>query len=468
MSYNSSKNSRAGSPSEICPACGASGRTPWGTCQACGHYYLVEGWTQVPRRRHPSRWLVLALGVVVALCAWITAPFLPDPLTSVFHRPTTQLSSTSLANHWAMWGGDLQQRRYVAEAPRQPEGRRTWSVALGTPTRSVPVVVDDVLYIGGHFTLLALDARTGQSRWEIRTTGPVHTSPAVAGDKLYLGLQDWRVLALDRGTGQTRWEFQMQNPVAGSAAVAQGMVYIGSLDGFLYALDAVTGKRIWQFKTQEQPLSPPALSAGTLFVSSTEGILYALHARTGYTRLRFRTRDRLQDTPVVANGLVYFPAGGQIYAVAADAREIPGQYLLQLVWAQFWIWQFPVPRPPSQPGSRWRFSPWKPPHGILSAPAVASEAFYVGDTEGYLYARNALTGEGLWQFQAGSALMASPVIIGPRVYFGTDDGWLYALDRTHGELLWKLFLGAPIHATPVFASGRLYVQTSDGWLHAIE
>ncbi len=453
---------------EICPACGASGRTAWGTCQACGHYYLAEGWTQVPRRKHPWRWIAVGLGLVAVLCARITAPFLPDPITSVFHRPTTQLSSTPLATQWAMWGRDVQQRRYVAEAPRQPEGRRVWSVALGTPTRSVPVVVDDVLYIGGHFVLLALDAHTGHRRWEIPTTGPVHTSPAVAGDQLYLGLQDWRVLALDRGTGQTRWEFQMQNPVAGSAAVAQGMVYIGSLDGFLYALDAATGKRIWQFKTQDQPLSPPAFSAGTLFVGSTEGILYALHARTGYTRLRFRTRDRLQDTPVVANGLVYFPSGGQLYAVAADAREFPGQYQLQLVWAQLWIWQFPVPRPPVQPGSRWRFSPWKPPHGLLSAPAVAPEAFYVGDTEGYLYARDALTGEGLWQFQAGGALMASPVIIGPRVYFGTDDGFLYALDRTHGELLWKLSLGAPIHATPVFASERLYVQTTNGWLHAIE
>lgn len=453
---------------QVCPWCSASGRTAWGTCQACGQYYLATGWTRVPRSRHPLRRIAVGLSVVVVLCAWITSPFLPDPITSVFKRPTTQLSSISLATHWATWGRDLQQRRYVADAPRQAEGRRVWSVALGTPTRSVPVVVDDVIYIGGHFTLLALDAHTGHIRWEIPTTGPVHTSPAVAGDQLYIGLQDWRVLALDRGTGKTLWEFQMQNPVAGSAAVAQGLVYIGSLDGFLYALDAATGKRIWQFKTQDQPLSPPALSAGTLFVSSTEGILYALHARTGQTWLRFRTPDRLQDSPVVANGLVYFPSGSQIYAVAADAREIPGQYQLQLVWAQFWLWQFPVPRPPVQPGSRWRFSPRKPPHGILSAPAVASEAFYVGDTEGYLYARDALTGQGLWQFQAEGALMASPVIIGPRVYFGTNDGFLYALDRTHGEFLWKLSLGAPIHATPVFASGRFYVQTSDGWLHAIE
>ena len=164
-----------------------------------------------------------------------------------------------------------------------------WSVDLGTPTRSVPVVVDDVIYIGGHFMLHALDAHTGQHRWEIRLTGPVHTSLAVAGNQLYLGLQDWRVLALDRATGQTLWEFRMQNPVAGSAAVAQGIVYIGSLDGFLYALDAATGKRIWQFKTQDQPVSTPAIAAGTLFVGSTEGMLYALHARTGLTRLRFRT-----------------------------------------------------------------------------------------------------------------------------------------------------------------------------------
>ena len=74
----------------------------------------------------------------------------------------------------------------------------------------------------------------------------------------------------------------------------------------------------------------------------------------------FAPRTVCRTRPVVANGLVYFPSGGRIYAVAADAYELPGQYQLQLVWAQFWIWQFPVPRPPSQPGGKWRFSPRKP------------------------------------------------------------------------------------------------------------
>jgi outer membrane protein assembly factor BamB len=185
-------------------------------------------------------------------------------------------------------------------------------------------------------------------------------------------------------------------------------------------------------------------------------------------RLRYRTPERLHDTPVVANGLVYFPSGGQLYAVAADAREFPGQYQLKLVWAQLWIWQFPVPRPPGQPGGRWRFTPASRPGWIVSAPAVAPEALYVGDTLGAFYAREALTGTQRWQFPAGAAIMASPVIIGPGVYFGANDGFLYALHRSDGTLLWKLAVHAPIQAPPVFASGRLYVRTSDGRLHAVE
>lgn len=447
-----------------CPWCGASGTTAWGTCLACGRYYLAQGWVRTPRGRPHFLWFMGGVGVIAIL--W--ALFLPDPVMMVFKRPTTALGIQVSADQWAMWGKEVQQRRYVAEVPRQVAGHLLWSVDLGTPTRSVPVIVDNVIYVGGHFQLMALDAHSGQRLWEIPTTGPVHTSPAVAGDLLYIGLQDWRVLALDRHTGTTRWEFRMHNPVAGSAAVAQGIVYIGSMDGFLYALDAATGKRLWSFKTYEQPLSPPALDAGTLFVGSMEGTLYTLHARTGQLLFRFRAPERVQETPVVANGLVYFPSGGQIFALDAAARHFPGQYHLHLAWTHFWFWGLPVPRPPAQSGGKWRFSPKQLPRGIISAPAVAPEAFYVGDVKGYLYARRALEGTELWQFQAGSAIMASPLILGPRVYFGADDGYLYALDRAQGELLWKLALGEPIHTAPVFASQRLYLRTTDGRLHAIE
>lgn len=456
------------STSAACPWCGATGRTAWGTCQACGRTYRPAGWRRTPRRRRPV-WLVAAmLGLTTLLVAWWLAPLLPDPITLLFNRPTTQRSSDSRGPHWAMWGRDLQHTRHVADVTHPLDGRLVWSVSLGVPTSSAPVVVDNVLYVGGHFKLFALDASTGQVLWDLPLTGPIHTSPAVAGDTVYLGLQDWRLLALERRTGKTQWEFRTLNPITGSAAVAHGMVYIGSMDGFLYALDAATGKRIWQFKTENQPLSPPALSAGTLFLSATDGSLYALRARTGQPRLRFRTPDRLQDTPVVANGLVYFPSGGRIFAVAAEARELPGEYQFKQVWAQLWLWQFPVPQPPGQRGGRWRFASRQAPHGILSAPAVTPEALYVGDVQGMLHAREARQGTALWQFQAGGAILTAPVVVGPHVYVGADNGVLYALDRTQGTLRWQRELHAPIQTTPVFAHGRLYLRTTDGQLHAME
>ncbi|WP_179137587.1 outer membrane protein assembly factor BamB family protein [Candidatus Entotheonella palauensis] len=456
-------------PVESCPWCGADDRTAWGTCRACGRYYLPQGWERAPRQQRSFWWLAIGLGVAVILAAWIMFPFLPGPRVLLFQRPTTQLTSGSPANQWTMQGLNLAQNRYVSTPPRHLAGRLVWSADLGSSTRSAPVIVNGIIYIGGHFRVLALDAHTGRLRQEIPTTGPVHPSVAVAGDTLYVGLQDWRVLALNRRTGQTQWAFSTQNPIAGSATVAKGLVYIGSRDGFLYALDAVTGRLIWKFKTEGYPLSPPALTDKTLFVSSTEGILYALHARTGRLRLRFHVPERLQDVPVAANGLVYFPSGGQLYAVDASAREYPGQHQLNLVWAQFWLWQIPgVPQPPGQPGGRWRFSYRNRPQAILSAPAVTHEAFYVGDFNGYLYARDAQQATPRWQFKAESGVRTSPLILGSRVYFGTHAGVLYALDRAQGALLWQLDLGVPIETAPVYASGRIYIWTSNGQLHAIE
>jgi len=456
-------------PLESCPWCGTADRTPRGTCRGCGRYYLPQGWAREPRRRHIWWWLVAALALFMMLGTWVAYPFLPGLNIILLKRPTTQLTSDSAADQWAMHGLNLSQNRYLATPSRHPAGRLAWSVDLGPPTNSAPVVVDGVVYIGGHFRILVLDDHTGGLLRDIPTTGPVHTSVAIAGDSLYVGLPDWRVLALDRHTGETRWVFTTRNPITGAAAVAAGIVYISSGDGILYALDAATGRRLWSFQTVGYPLSPPAMANGLLFLGSTEGVLYALHAKTGQLRLRFRVPERIQDIPVIDNGLVYFPSGGQLYAVDASAREYPGQRPFNLVWAQFWLWQVPgVPPPPVQPGGLWRFSHRHRPRAILASPAVAREALYGGDLNGYLYARHARQATAVWQFPAEGGVRTSPLILGSRIYFGTDAGMLYALDTAQGTRLWQLDLGAPVETAPVFASGRLYIRTGNGWLHAIE
>ena len=89
-----------------------------------------------------------------------------------------------------------------------------------------------------------------------------------------------------------------------------------------------------------------------VYVASADRSLYALDARTGQERARFRTRAQLVAAPVAANGLVYFVSGGQLHAMEGDALEFPGRYAVTRVWDQLWLWGFPLPTPPSQPGLR--------------------------------------------------------------------------------------------------------------------
>ena len=461
---------------EICPHCSHGDQLVEQYCRRCHAYINRVPWAgERPKIKARPKFLVrrrtwALLGIMMVFLGVVSYniyPFFPDPLTLMFKRPTTSATSSSLPGQWSMQGRDVQLTGYVADAPSQPQGRVAWSVDLGEPTRSAPVIVDGVIYVGGYFKAMALDAESGRTIWEVETPGVVDSSPAVAGDMLYLGFTDWRVVALDLKTGQQRWDFKTGGPVVASVSVANGIAYVGSQGGGIYALDAATGRLIWKLDTDGQIFTPPAIYEGKLFAKSTDGNLYSLNARTGQRRLRVLS-PWLWDSLVAANGLVYVATRGDLFAVDAAARELPFRRGVRRVWLQLWLWRFPVSRPPGEPGIIWGFRPEKSSEGIFSSPAVAPEALYVGDLWGNFYAVDALDGTELWRFQAGGAIRTPPIIVGQRVYVGVEDGVLYALDRSKGEVTWRRSFDAPINVPPVFAEDRLYVRTNDGLLHAIE
>ena len=400
--------------------------------------------------------------------AWAHYLFLPDPVILLFHRPATQVTSDSTPGDWSMVGRDLQLTRHLPDVVQAPRGRLLWTQDLGRPTRSPPTVVNGVIYTGGDFKVLALDAETGQPIWALETSGPVHYSLAVTGTNLYVGLRDYRLLALDRRTGEELWAFDAQGPIVTSPLVGDGIVYFGAADQVIYALDASDGDVIWKREIEGNLRTSVAIYDGKLFAGDSEGNLHILNARTGQDRLRFRTPTPVSSAPVPTNGLVYFPSGGRLYTVDAGAWAIPGQYQFKKVWSQLWVWRIPgIPQPPTQTGGKWRFSTLQS-GGIVGSPAVTPETFYVGDSDGNFYAADALNGTKLWWFEASAGILGSPVVLGERVYFGDQDGILYSLDRNTGNVAWQLSLGGSIEVAPVFASGRLYVRSDDGMLHAIE
>ncbi len=442
----------------------------------------LPDWAQeAPRRRRfisrRNGLIAFVAIIVIGFTVWLNFPFIPDPVILWGRQPERVFDSASAGNSWTMAGRDLGLTRYAADALHEPQGALAWSVDTGEATLAAPILSEGRIYLGAHFRIAVLDAGTGQEVDSMAATGPLGNSLAMANNTLYYTTPDRRLVARDPVSQEIRWEYEMGDSTAGPVSVANGMVYAGALDGVTYALNATTGENVWFHESLGEVRSPPSLDGKFIFTASADRSLYALDARTGQERARFRSTGSLTAPPVTTNGMTYFVAQRQLHAMAADALEYPGQYAVTRTWSQLWLWGFPLPAPPSQPGDLWRFgsdypddypSRLKRTEGIISAPAVAGERLYVGDTVGKMYAVDAMVGEEVWQFPAESGIVASPVVVGELLVFGDKAGWLYGLNRTDGAERWRLKLSAGVRTDPVYAAGRLLVRTEDGALHAVE
>ncbi len=434
---------------------------------------ILPDWAQATRRRRAFSRRNLLIGaaifVILGFVVWLNFPFIPDPVILLTRQPDVLLDSGSGGANWTMAGRSIAQTRYAADALQPPAGRLAWSADAGEPTLAAPVVSDGRIYLPAHFRIAVLDAATGAELDSIPTSGPMHNSIALVGDTMYYATIDRRLVARERDGGQIRWEYPIGDSASGPVAVAGGIVYAGALNGATYAVNATTGEHIWRHTSLSEVRSPVAVANQVVYVASADRSLYALDSRTGQERARFRTPAQLVAPPVTAGGLAYFVAGGQLFAMAGDVLEYPGRYAVTSTWSQLWLWGFPLPSPPSQPGDRWRFNPeGKSFEGIITAPAADDDTLYAGDLLGVMHAVDRLTGEERWRFAAADAIVASPVLVGDTLVFGDKSGALYALNRSDGQQQWRLQLPAAIRTAPIYADGQLLVRTDDGRLHAIE
>ena len=441
--------------------------------------HIVPGWVERARvdhrARNRKRWILttgmVGITAVLAIVIWFNWFSLPNPVRWFSGSPDTAATSASDAGQWSMLGYRTSLTGYVTDVPRQPSGNLAWSVDLGTSTRSAPLVTNGVVYAGGHFKVMALDADTGEPIWTVDTPGPMDHALTLSNNGLvYVGQTDHRMLALNRETGAVVWKFQANLPITASALVHDGIAYVTSASNRIYAIDAQSGEKLWQHRINGNVKTTPAAHDGDLFAADDEGNLHIIDAHSGRKRFRFRSSGSASGPPVVSDGLVYLASGGSLYAIDAGAKGLPGLFWVKRAWAQLWIWQVPlVPAPPAQRGEIWRFFPEeRASQGVIASPAIADGVYFLGDGDGLFYARDGKTDQEHWRFTAGGPIISSPVVLGERVYFGARDGMLYALNRSDGTVVWKLDLRAPVELPVAFADGRLFIRTNDGMLHAVD
>ena len=479
-----------------CPYCGQPDQRVGARCERCtGVIVRFPPWAQRRRRNWIARRLSLRriiLSSIVALfivfVVWVNYPFAPNPV--VFLRNTqSKLTIDSGPGSWSVVGRDLRHSRYVEVGPPPPAGSIKWDSFVNEPLNGEPVAQRTNIYLSSANGVYPLAADTGKIRegWEGDTSGRITGAPVVYESYLYFGSTDHTVSGWNARNGDPLWSFTAEDTVEVAPVLSQGLVYISSGEGWVYALDAVNGALIWSKQLDSNASAAVTVHEGKLLVGDDKGILYILAARTGQEWFRYRTPRGVTGSPVVsADGeRAYFAAGGQLYAINARNREIPGLYQFKQVWAQLWLWQVPgVPRPQGQQGGLWRFTPDNPLLGIKSSPALAEtteteqqfaqqeetpeQGLYVGGHDHNMYAINPVDGSLNWTFTADDAIWASPVVVKDRLLFGDDSGNLYSLDRFTGALDWKLPLGDSIKIPPTVIGGLLIVRTANGSVYAIE
>ncbi len=190
-------------------------------------------------------------------------------------------------------------------------------------------VADGVVYFGARDGIVyALDAANGTEIWRVPTRPSsfgVTSTPAVVDGVVYFGSDSGQVMAVRATSGEVIWETDM-SPVQGipsSPAVGDGKVFFGiigateSAPAGLFALDAATGTEVWSdVRPSGGVISSPAFADGVVYVLTDEtNALAALDAKTGVELWSFDLGGPGSDSPVVADGVVYFQANGEVFAV---------------------------------------------------------------------------------------------------------------------------------------------------------
>ena len=225
------------------------------------------------RRCHGNLTTAVTTGVptIVALVAIATMPGTLD-------AQIAEHGSSYSGQNWPSVGGDWGSSRYSALNDINTDTidrlSAAWVIRLpgSGASRATPVVKDGVMYLSAGPSVLAIDARSGETRWQWQeedaesARAPTWQGVSLSSDLVFAGLRSAEVAALRQATGELVWVTNVgsvpQQPgerVTTAPLYAAGKVFLGLANGDsggqgrIIGLDASTGETLWTFNVIPQP-----------------------------------------------------------------------------------------------------------------------------------------------------------------------------------------------------------------------
>ena len=287
------------------------------------------------------------------------------------------------------------------------------------------------------------------------------SSPAIIGNRLYIGATHGSIFSvsgatycIDIETNKVVWRQDSDIPIISSPAVVAGRVYIG--EGYHYdtgcrlrCLDANTGDPIWSFKTASHVESTPSIVQGRLYFTAGGDGVYCLDALAGEEIWHFPA-VHADMAPLVKDGKVYFGTGyGEYRTYAVDAMT--GDE----IWSK--LAPYPVWGSPSSYKSIVYFGLGR---GNFSESAPIPK--------GSVIALDMETGDTVWEYEVGDAVMSAICVRDEQVIFGSRDGHVYNLSASDGALNWRTNLNAVVASSPAVTEESVYAATYEGRIFSLD
>ncbi|GCE21625.1 outer membrane protein assembly factor BamB family protein [Dictyobacter kobayashii] len=174
------------------------------------------------------------------------------------------------------------------------DGVERWNLSTKGVVTSVPVIVDNTLYIGSYDNnIYALDIENGQARWTYQTDGRVYIDPIVDQGTVYAGAGNDGpcLLALDAQSGELKWQNSVFVDSMSQLLVHEGLLYVCQRD-HLVGLDPKNGRPVWKYPGINN--ASLLASRHTLYVAASSGDVYAFDC----TRHRLLWRQKLRTLTI--------------------------------------------------------------------------------------------------------------------------------------------------------------------------
>ena len=325
---------------------------------------------------------------------------------------------------------------------------------------SSPAVVDSLVYIsaaqGSFFSsggaVYCLDANSGTHLWRYDTSVQIFSSPTVAGGRVYVGEgfhqdADCHLHCLDASSGRRIWRFKTASHVESTPFISQGKVYFGAGNDGVYCLDALEGQVIWHYPSIHVDVSP-AVWKGKVYFGTGYGEyrIYALDANSGAEIWSKRVDYPAWGSPSANGDTVFFGLGNGNFIESAKVPK--GRVTARNAETGEQIWEYEAE------------------DSVLTAVAYRNGSVYFGSRDGGVYALNATNGALGWKADIGHPVVSSPAVTEDSVYVGADNGVIYKIGVASGHVVWqfdtdRITGGGPIYSSPAIANGKLYIGLKD-------